>query len=183
MSTAGQRSSQSKLTISEVSASSTTPAATGSQQTATCPNGKTALGGGFSSSPSPVLSGSLSFPIFWASYRTSPKTWAASLTISGDVAETVTSYAYCASGLKVGETTGSATLPASGPNTSSATASTTTCGKGRALLGGGFTNTPATVASALPILTGSRAAGGVWQVGALNLTAAAGTLGSRGYCA
>ena len=113
-----------KLLITEVSGTATTPVASGGQASAAanCPGGTKALGGGFSSSPTPTLGASVAFPIFWANYRTTPTTWGASMSNSGNVARTVTSYAYCASGLKISETSGSATLAASGPATSSATA-------------------------------------------------------------
>jgi hypothetical protein len=101
----------------------------------------------------------------------------------GNTARTVTSYAYCAAGLKIAETSADAALPPSAGTASSAIALTPPCSKGKALLGGGFNNPPITTASAVAILTGSSSANGSWQVGAWNFSTNAGTLGSRGYCA
>jgi hypothetical protein len=174
-----------KLRITEVSGSATSPPVTGTQATASaaCPPGTEALGGGFSSSPTPVLSSPLSYPVFWASFRTSPSSWAASFTNSGTTAHTVTSYAYCATGLKIAETSADVTLAGSAGTASTATAATPPCPRGRAQLGGGFNNTPAANGSAIPFLTGSSPVNASWQVSAFNFSPVAGTLGSRGYCA
>lgn len=174
-----------KLKITVVSSSAGTPATSGAlaAATATCPAGRQALGGGFSSSPTPVLTGSVAFPIFWQSYRSSPSSWASAFTNSGLTARTVTSYAYCAAGLKVGEVSATASLAASGAATNSATATTPTCTKGRALLGGGFNNSPAATASALALPSSSRALGATWQMSAFNLSSFPGTLAAFGYCA
>jgi hypothetical protein len=174
-----------KLRITEVSASTTSGSNTGAQATATaaCPPGTQALGGGFSSSPTPLLSGSLTYPIFWANFRASPISWAASFTNANTTAHTVTSYAYCAPGLKIVETSADVTLPASVGTASSAIAATPPCPKGKAQLGGGFNNTPAATGSAIALLTGSNTASGAWQVGAFNFSGVAGVLRSRAYCA
>jgi hypothetical protein len=183
--TAAKKKKAKKLRITEVSASNTSSANVGAQATASaaCPLGTEALGGGFSSSPTPVLSGSLTYPIFWANFRTSPGSWAASFSNAGTTAHTVTSYAYCATGLKIAETSADATLPASAGTASSAIAATPQCPKGKAQLGGGFNNTPAAVGSTVALLTGSSPVNGTWQVGAVNLSGVPGTLGSRAYCA
>jgi hypothetical protein len=183
--TVAKKKKRKKLTISEVSGSSTAAGSTGTQATAaaTCPPNTQALGGGFSSSPTPNLSGPLSYPFFWADYRNSPTSWTAAFTNVGSVARTVTSYAYCAAGLKIAETSASAALPGSTTTASTATAASLPCPGGKALLGGGFNNTPASASSAVAILTASAPAVGSWQVGALNFTMTPGTLGAFGYCA
>jgi hypothetical protein len=174
-----------KLRITEVSAPATAAAGNGNQATASaaCPPGTEALGGGFSSSPTPVLSGSLTYPIFWANFRTIPSSWAASFTNVGATAHTATSYAYCASGLKIAETSTEVTLAASAGTASTAIAATPPCLKGKAQLGGGFSNTPAATGSAIPYLLGSSPVNGTWQMSAFNFSGVAGTLRSRAYCA
>jgi hypothetical protein len=176
-----------KLRITEVSGSATGAANAGSQVTAnaSCPTGTRALGGGFSSSPAPNLgSGSVSYPIFWASYRTSSSDWFSGMTEAGSVAATVTSYAYCAKALKISESSGTATLPASGGTTiGSATATTPSCPKRLSQLGGGFNDTPATVGSAIAIQEASKPVGRSWQFSASNLNSISGSLTSHGYCA
>jgi hypothetical protein len=182
---AAKKRKKRKLTVTEASSSSTALGSSGSQgtATATCPGRTQALGGGFSSSPSPSLSDPLAYPFFWGNHRNNPTTWLAAMSNVGTTARTVTSYAYCAAGLAIGETAAVAALPASAGSASSATALTPPCPKGKALLGGGFDNPPITVGSAIAILTGSSSTNGTWQVGAFNFSTHAGTLGSRGYCA
>jgi hypothetical protein len=182
---AAKKKKKRKLTVTEASSSSTALGSSGSQgtATATCPGGTQALGGGFSSSPSPSLSDPLAYPFFWGDYRNSPTTWLAAMSNVGTTPRTVTSYAYCAAGLKIAETSADVTLPGSESSASSATAVTPGCSKGRALLGGGFNNPPISMGSAIAILTGSSSVNGTWQVGAFNFSTHAGTLGSRGYCA
>src|SRR3954451_18801165 len=182
---AAKKKKKKKLAITEVSSSSTAAGSSGSQgtATATCPAGRQALGGGFSSSPLPRLSDPLAYPFFWGDYRNSPTSWLAAMSNVGTTARTVTSYAYCATGLKIAETSADAALPASAGSVSSAIALTPPCSKGRALLGGGFSNPPITTGSAVAILTGSSSTNGTWQVEAFNFSTHAGTLGSRGYCA
>jgi hypothetical protein len=183
---AAKKKKKKKLRITEVSASSPSAPTDGAQAeaTANCPPGTQALGGGFSSSPAPDLSAHASFPYFWADYRTSPTSWRAAYSNIGTIARTVTSYADCAAKLKVSERNGSATLLASvAPTASGATAVTPLCPNGKALLGGGFNNTPASMTSAIALLTGSSADNGSWRVSALNGNTVAGTLGSVGYCA
>jgi hypothetical protein len=174
-----------KLTVSEVSGTSTAAGSSGTQATAaaTCPPNTQALGGGFSSSPTPNLSGPLSYPFFWADYRNSPTSWTAAFSNVGSVARTVTSYAYCAAGLKIAETSATTALPGSTTTASTAIAVSLPCPRGKALLGGGFNNTPASASSAVAILTASAPAAGAWQVGALNFSMTPGTLGALGYCA
>jgi hypothetical protein len=180
-----KKKKQKTLRITEVSASGASAPTSGAQAeaTASCPPGTQALGGGFSSSPAPDLSAHASFPYFWADYRTSPTSWRAAYSNIGTIARTVTTYADCAAGLNISETNGSATLPASGTTVSGATALTPPCPTGKALLGGGFNDTPASMTSALALLKGSSADNGSWGVAALNGAAVGGTLGSFGYCA
>lgn len=181
-----KRKKRRKLTVTEVSASSTSAAAPAAQATATadCPAGKQALGGGFSSSPvSPVTDPEFD-PFIWADYRNSPGSWRAALTTGSITAHTLTSYAYCAAGLKVVETSSDAALPAFGPVIQITTASAPPCPAGKAMLGGGFSNPPATVSSGIAFLTNfSSLIGGAWRVSAFNFNVVAGTLDSRGYCA
>lgn len=174
-----------QLSITEASASAVAASADEAQAnaTATCPGKTTALGGGFSSSPTPVATEPQAFPYIWSNHRTGPTTWVAALSNVGKVARTVTSYAYCAAGLNVTETTGGVTLPASGTTVTSATATPPPCPAGKALLGGGFDNTPATQSSALAALTGSSPVNGSWQLVTLNFNVVPGTISSVGYCA
>jgi hypothetical protein len=152
--------------------------------TATCPAKTTALGGGFSSSPTPVAtSPGSAFPYFWSNHRANPTSWFAALSNVGTVSRTVTSYAYCAAGLKVAETTAPVSLPASETTVNGATATTPPCPKGKALLGGGFDNTPATESSAIALLTGFSPANGSWKLETLNFRDASGAITSFAYCA
>ena len=192
--TAKQKSSKSaeaakkkkkKLRVTEVSASQATPPASGAiaDATASCPAGMTALGGGFTSFPAPNLA-SPAYPVFWASYRASPSTWRSAFTNSNSTARTVTSYAYCTTGLKIAETSATVPLPASGGGTiSTATASAPPCTKGRALLGGGFNNSPTVSGGPILFPTGEEAAGKSWQASAFNFFTVPGTVSSIGYCA
>jgi hypothetical protein len=154
------------------------------QASATCPGKTKALGGGFSTSPTPVsTSPGSAFPYTWSNHRTSPTTWFAAISNVGTVERTLTSYAYCAAGLKIAEKTASVPLPASGPTVISATAVTPPCPKGKALLGGGFDNTPATQHTSVALLTEFNPANGSWRLGTLNLSLTAGTISSSAYCA
>ena len=151
---------------------------------ATCPAGTQALGGGFSSAPAPVLTGSTSFPVFWANNRSSPTSWLAAFTNSGSTPRTVTSYAYCATGLKLTEMNAAATLPASSmAGIQSTTLASPDCPKGKSLLGGGFNSSPPASMGPLPILTSSAAAGSSWHFTAYNLSLVADNLVSQGICA
>jgi hypothetical protein len=182
---AAKKKKRKKLTITEVSASATAAGSSGSQATAAanCPPNTQALGGGFSSSPAPNLSNPLSYPFFWANYRNSPTSWTAAFSNVGSAARTVTGYAYCATGLKIAELTTTAPLAGSSSTASTATAMTPHCPGGKALLGGGFNNTPATASSAVAILTGSEPVNGSWQVSGFNFSPTSGTIGSSSYCA
>jgi hypothetical protein len=173
-----------KLTIIEASA--TGSAATNSEGTATanCPTNTQALGGGFSSSPDPDLSGSSAFPFFEKNYRTAPGAWTSTFYNIGATTRSVTSYAYCASGLKIVDSVGTATLPgSSGSEIGSATAVSPPCPPRRALLGGGFNNPVVASMSAVAILNTSQPVGSTWQETALNDSNSSGTLESHGYCA
>lgn len=173
-----------KLSISEVSTtSSPVGASTEASAAASCPANSKLIGGGFSSAPTPVLGGGPSaFPFFWANYSSAPNSWSASMTNSGATLRTVTGYAYCARGLNPVQTFGSAALPVSGGAFIS-TASASSCSKERALLGGGFIHSPASIAGGtIPVITESIAVGRAWNASALNLSAVAGMVGARGYC-
>jgi hypothetical protein len=174
-----------KLRITEASAAAVAPGVDAAQATATatCPGKTRAIGGGFSSSPTPVATEPEAFAYIWSSHRSSPTTWFAAISNVGGTARTVTSYAYCAAGLKVAETNASVPLPASGETVISATAAAPPCPRGKALLGGGFDNTPATESGALALLTGSSPVNGSWQLATLNVNVAPGTISSTAYCA
>jgi hypothetical protein len=182
---AAKKRRRKKLTVTEVSASATSAASSGSVATtsATCPPKMQALGGGFSSSPTPNLSGPLTYPFFWANYRNSPTSWTAAFTNVGPVARTVTGYAYCAAGLKIAELNTTSPLAGSSSTASTATAITPLCPGSKALLGGGFNNTPAAASSAVAILTGSEPVNGSWHVSGFNFSPTPGTIGSSSYCA
>jgi hypothetical protein len=174
-----------KLKITEATATGTAPPDSEAPiaATATCPPKTLALGGGFSSSPTPDLSAS-AFPLFFASYRNTPTTWLSAFINAGSVVRTATSYAYCAAGLKLAETSGSAALPGSSvTSVGQAIAIAPACTKGRSLLGGGFNNSQPTDPGPAPFLDSTAALSRTWQVGAWNLSLDPGTLGATGYCA
>jgi hypothetical protein len=182
---AAKKKKKKKLRIIEASAPAV--AAGGdeaqAQATATCPGKTKALGGGFSTSPTPVAGEPVAFPYIWSNHRTSPTTWFAAISNDGTVERTLTSYAYCAAGLKIAETTASVALPPSGAITSTA-ATTPPCPEGKALLGGGFDNTPATKHTSLSLLTEFDPANGAWRLGTLNAQVVApGAISSSAYCA
>jgi hypothetical protein len=184
--TTSKKKKKKKLRIIEATASAVAAGEDGAQASApaTCPGKTKALGGGFSSAPTPIsLSPGSAFPYIWSNYRTTPTTWFAALSNVGSVTRTLTTYAYCATGLKVAETSAGVPLPASGPTVASAAATSPPCPKGKALLGGGFNNTPATPNGAIALLTGSNPANGSWQLGTLNLFNVPGTISSYAYCA
>jgi hypothetical protein len=173
-----------KLTITEASATGSATTNSEGSATATCPANTQALGGGFSSSPDPDLSGSSAFPFFEKSYRTAPGAWTSTFFNIGTTTRSVTSYAYCASGLNVVDSVGTATLPgSSGSTIGGATAVSPACPPRRALLGGGFNNPTVAPMSAVAILNTSQPVGGTWRVTALNDSNASGTIESHGYCA
>jgi hypothetical protein len=152
--------------------------------TATCPRKMKALGGGFSSSPTPsAISPNSAFPYTWSNHRTTPATWLAAISNVGKVARTVTSYAYCAAGLKISEKSTGASLPPSGSTVISATVTSPRCPGGKSLLGGGFDNSPATKSSALALPTAFDPVNGGWHLETLNFNQAPGTIRSIGYCA
>jgi hypothetical protein len=176
-----------RLRISEVSAAGPS-ATTGELSTATasCPAGTQAIGGGFSSAPDPSTTGQTSFPLYYASLRSSPTSWFSAFINSGVAAHAVTSYAYCAAGLKLTETSGAAALPASSnAGLQSATAASPNCPKGRALLGGGFSSTTPDPVAGGPILfmTELGPAARSWHFSAFNFSAVAGNLTAQGICA
>ncbi len=113
-------------------ASGNTAAAKGqeSSATATCPAGKQAVGGGFSS---PLVSGSA--VVVHSSFRSSPTSW----TVEGQDANgsgAITAYAYCrnASAGPIADVTQSETLSSDGETRTL----TSTCPSGTQLIGGGF---------------------------------------------
>jgi hypothetical protein len=184
--TAAKKKKKKKLRIIEATASAVAAGEDAAQASApaTCPGKTKVLGGGFSSAPTPSsLSPGSAFPYVWSNYRTTPTTWFAALSNVGSVTRTLTTYAYCATGLKVAETTAAVPLPASGQTVASAAATSPPCPKGKALLGGGFNNTPATLNGGLVLLTGSNPANGSWQLGTLNLFNVPGTISTYAYCA
>jgi hypothetical protein len=188
---AAKKKKKKKLRIIEASASAVAAGQDGAQASApaTCPGKTKALGGGFSSSPTPTAADPReAFPYIWSNHRITPTSWSAALSNVGTVTRTITSYAYCAAGLKIAETTADVPLPASqstptGATVTTAIATSPRCPKGKALLGGGFNNTPATKGGAIALLTGSSAANGSWQLGTLNLFTVPGTISSSAYCA
>jgi hypothetical protein len=185
--TSAKKKKAKKLRITEVTATGSAPAGSGGQigsATATCPPKTVALGGGFSSSPAPDES-SGSIPLFFESDRNTPTTWISSFANLGTTARELTSYAYCAAGLNVIETSGGTTLPgtATGVSVGQGTAIASACPTGRSMLGGGFHNSTPGTAGSIPILDKTAPVSGAWQVGAWNLSLTGGTLGATGYCA
>jgi hypothetical protein len=184
-STAKKKKKRKLLRVTEVSATGVS-AGNIQQSTASavCPAGTQAIGGGFSSSPAPMLTGSNSFPVFFANYRSSPTTWFSGFTNSGSINHTATSYAYCAAGLKLKETSAAFTVPASSmAGIQSKTLPTPSCPKGLALLGGGFNSTPPMAGGPLPIWTRFGPAGPTWEVGMYNVSPVTDDLTSLAYCA
>ena len=181
---AAKKKKKRRLTITEVSATGSAASNTEGSATATCPPNTQALGGGFSSSPTPSLGGSTAFPFFERSYRTAPGAWTSAFFNIGTPTRTVTSYAYCAARLKITDSVGTATLPGSTSSTiGGATAVSAACPPRRALLGGGFKLPSAAPGSAFAIINTSQPVGGTWQVTALNDSTSPGTIESHGYCA
>jgi hypothetical protein len=181
-----KRRKKPRLRVTESSATSTSAAAPLAQASATarCPAGEQALGGGFSSAPTSPVTDPVVDPFIWADHRSSPGSWTAALTNGSPTAHTLTSYAYCAAGLKVVETRSDAPLPAFGPNLELTTAGAPPCPARKAMLGGGFDNPPAAANSGIALMTKfSSLIGGAWQVSAFDFNVVAGTLGSRAYCA
>jgi hypothetical protein len=176
-----------KLRIAEATATAVAAGAdeAQAQASATCPGKTKALGGGFSTSPTPSAADPQeAFPYIWSNHRITPTTWFAAISNDGTVERTLTSYAYCAAGLKIAETTASVALPASGTTVTSTAVTTPPCPKGKALLGGGFDNTPATKHTALSLLTEFDPANGAWRLGTLNAQVVApGAISSSAYCA
>ena len=173
----------------QVSGSATTAAATLSQATATatCPSGTKALGGGFSWSPAPDLSGGGAggLAILWASYRGDPRNWVSSITEASGVARTVTSYAYCAAGLKVSETSATVLFPSGGATFNSPD------NRHLPLMpeGPGASSQAASTAlhpakrTAAAIVASSKPVGRAWQASASSINGQPGSLTSYGYCA
>jgi hypothetical protein len=182
---ASKKKKRKVLRISEVSATGNSAlTAQQSVAAATCPAGTQAIGGGFSSAPEPELTGSNHFPVFFASYRSSPTSWFSGFTESGNTARTVTSYAYCASGLKLSETNSSLTVPASSmAGIESRTLASPGCPNGLALLGGGFNSSAPASGGPFPIWTKSGPAGPTWEVSMYNISETPDSLSSFGYCA
>lgn len=184
---AAKKKKKKKLKIIEASAPAVAAGAdeAQAQATATCPGKTKALGGGFSTSPTPVALDPEAFSYVWSNHRTSPTTWFAAISNVGKVQRTLTSYAYCAAGLKIAETTASVPIPATAMDAiSSAAVTTPPCSKGKALLGGGFDNTPATKHTALALLTEFQPANGSWRLGTLNAQVVApGAISTSAYCA
>jgi hypothetical protein len=154
-----------------------------SDATATCPPKSFALSGGFSVSPVPDPDSGVAF--VFANHRTSAAGWSASLVDVGTTQSAITAHSYCTPSVRSLERSGSTTLPGTTSSTlSTALATSSGCSPKRRLVGGGFLgDAPATGASA-PLLTrsGPGPGGLAWQAGASNLSPAAGTFSSFGYC-
>jgi hypothetical protein len=173
-----------KLKITEVAATGAALAGSGAFGTANavCPGKQKPIGGGFSSSPTPVLAGSLAFPFHYESFRSAANTWSSSMVNSGSTARTVTSYAYC-SATATTQTTATATLPgtaAMAPGIGLATAPA--CPKKRGLLGEGFATTRPSGTTAQGVLTDLKGAARQAIFRAFNEGAVAGTVAAYGYC-
>ena len=178
---ASKKKKKRKLQVTEVSASQTASVGgSAADATASCPPNTQAIAGGFTQSPQPTIS-SLGF--MWASYRSGATAWRSALTTGSGPPRTVTSYGYCAAGLKVAEVSASASLGPSGPGYVTGTAKTSPCTKGRALLSGGFNNTPIGAGGHIAVITQSGSVGAGWQEDAVNFSTIPGQLGSFGYCA
>jgi hypothetical protein len=168
------------LQISEVSA--TGPTADRDEQstaTASCPAGLNVIGGGFSISPPPDLSGSnLFFPRVWANHATSTNAWTASETTSGKTPMTLTSYAYCANTSPPLALAGSGSVGAR----QTGSAATPACPADRPLIGGGFDNTPIRPGGSAEIPFESTADGGGWRISAFDNSLAPASLQAIAYC-
>jgi hypothetical protein len=183
----GKKLKKRKLTVAEASATSPVVAMNArASATATCPAGASAISGGFSGSPVPNLSGALpSVPFVFKSATASGKDWTASMTNRGPTQRSVTSHVYCATGLNIGQSAGSASLPAgaSATDNPSATATTLGCAKGRSLLGGGFAFEPVNItAGPVHIVSESSPVAGTWRVGASSLAGPSTSFTASGLC-
>jgi hypothetical protein len=175
-----KKQKQQTLLISEVS--STGPEAARyaqSSATASCPAGLSAISGGYSLSPPPILSMNLKFPLVWANHSTSAQGWTASETTSGSTPLTLTTYVYCANTSAPLSLTGSGSV--NGDLTGSAT--TPPCPANRPLISGGFDNTPVSAGGTAELAIESTGSGGGWRTSAYNLHAGApASLQAIAYC-
>ena len=173
-----------RITVSEVSAAGGQAGSGGvSNPTASCPAGTQAIGGGYSSTPPPKLNGTPAFPVYFQNLRSSPTAWTSAFTNSGTVARTETSYAYCASGLKLIDATVTVPLDASSVGGLKSATAAARCPKGKALLGGGFSTTQPGSMGPLAFLSEAGTVAGGWQVSAYNLSGVPATLSASGVCA
>jgi hypothetical protein len=154
--------------------------------TATCPKGRNAVGGGFSSSPpASGFGATTSLPLFWQSRSSGSSAWLASAANVSMAARTITSYAYCAAGVNVAETSATAPIAASltANNLQKATATTQACPKKTHPSAGGFDNPPINFpATAAPLMIETVPAGKSWRGGAANISQTAGSIAVKGYC-
>jgi hypothetical protein len=157
-----------KKAITEVTSTSATPAVGGGEATATaqCPGSRKLIAGGFSATKG-NLPGDVAYPL--AAY---PSGLAWIYTAHNNVSESIpiTSYAYCAKGIKnpaIRTQSATQTVPTNG----ALQVSTPNCPKKKPRLGaGGFQNR--TTSGAIPFVLENRANGKSWLVSTYNIAVA-----------
>lgn len=156
-------------TVSGASAASTA--------TATCPAGKVAVGGGFSSVRDDVST--TAFPT--ESYRNGTQSWTVTAVIGGSVSfsGSVNAIAYCRSANRaISDVTATGSSAPSGFAPASASA---TCPGGQQLVAGGFQSTYSP-AFFLLISQNSSPQPGIWSVAGANINGTSRTITAHAYC-
>ncbi|MGZ5330386.1 MAG: hypothetical protein ACXWFH_03665 [Solirubrobacterales bacterium] len=171
------------LRVTEATAAVTAPGNTFNvAASASCPAGQSAIGGGFSSSPVPTFTPLVAFPLVYANHRAGPGAWEVAFFNDGAPARTLTAHALCAPRVKPLLLTASAPLPPAMGGYGSTTAVGASCPKRKALIGGGFSNTPAGFTEAAPLPIASTVAGRAWSIGVVNIAGYEGALGPESIC-
>jgi hypothetical protein len=148
--------------------------------TASCPPGQRILGGGFSISPGPVLTGTESFATPSQSTPVDAFTWQASATNAGTIPRAITSHAYCIARKVPVFTRASADVAGSDGARPEGTPAAPACPGRRVLVGGGFSHPHNPIFK--PIPSTSSAVNGEWHATAWLPGAEGGTLGATGIC-
>ena len=147
-----------------------------STATATCPNGKQAVGGGYSTPP---LDGNNAIFVL-SSIRSSQRGWTVSALVD-EGAGSVTAFAYCRNKSKpISDVASTGTVPSGGGAQGAASA---TCPPGSRLVSGGFDITHGPANSAFAVAVSSQTTTpGVWSVVAVNNTNGAHVFTTHAYC-
>ena len=158
-------------------ASLTLPAQTPGTVTATCPEGKKAVGGGFTV---PRIQGGPRMNV-WTSLRTGDRDWSVTAAPGlNSPAATVTAYAYCRRVKKpIVDALGVGLVPA---NTGVGTATATCPGAKQKLIAGGFESTFGPQFNHVALPQANHPSGNGWTVSAFNNSGGAKTLIAHAYC-